>query len=215
MHKVNVENIPSQLRERSQWVCWRLEERNGKTTKVPINAATGGYASVDKPSTWHSFDDAVHAYGQRDLSGIGYVFDAGDPYVGIDLDKCRDPETGNIEKWAREIIATFDCYTEISPSGSGVHIIVRGKLGGKGRRKGHIETYCDARYFTVTGNILHGSPESIEERGEAIEWLADTFLNGQESSKFESVKPEPEAALTLAEIAPAPMAKRLPGFPFF
>jgi putative DNA primase/helicase len=70
------------------------------------------------------------------MHGIGYVFSAEDPYTGIDLDKCRDPETGTIEEWAQEIIISLRSYTEISPSGRGVHIIVRGKLPPEGRRKG-------------------------------------------------------------------------------
>jgi putative DNA primase/helicase len=41
-----VENIPEELTERPQWVCWRYEERGGKLTKVPYVPETGGRAST-------------------------------------------------------------------------------------------------------------------------------------------------------------------------
>ena len=60
-----------------------------------------------------------------------------DPYVGIDLDDCRNPETGEIAAWAQEIIDRFDSYTEVSPTGTGVRILIRtatGLLPGDERR---------------------------------------------------------------------------------
>ena len=86
------------------------------------------------------------------------------PYVGIDLDKCRDPETGKIEPWAEAIIRELDSYTELSPSGRGFHIWVRGTLPQGPRRAGRVEMYDNGRYFTVTGNHFEGTPKTIEER---------------------------------------------------
>ena len=62
------------------------------------------------------------------FDGIGFVFTPEDPYVGIDLDGARNPETGIIEPWASEIIAACASDTEISVSGTGVHIIIEGAL---------------------------------------------------------------------------------------
>jgi putative DNA primase/helicase len=97
--------------------------------------------------------------------GIGFVFSSGDPYVGIDLDKCRVPETGEIALWAQKIIdRVCEGYSEVSPSGTGVHIIVEGVVrdGGRSRRKvhldgkvvGEIEMYSSGRFFTITGEVL-------------------------------------------------------------
>ena len=163
----DADKIPLPLRESSQWVAWRLGTRNGKPTKEPIDPATGRLAAVNQPRTRGSFDAARSAVSRFRLSGVGYVFTAGDPYVGIDLDKCRDSESGVIEPWAQEIIDQLQSYTEVSQSGTGVHIIVRGALPPDvrgGRRCDRIECYSHSRYFIMTGAHLDGTPTTIEER---------------------------------------------------
>ena len=108
--------------------------------------------------------------------GVGFVFSTHDPYSGIDLDGCRDPETGEIEPWAEEWIRRCDSYTEVSPSGAGVHIIVRAKLPPGRRRRGGIEVYEEGRYFTVTGDRLRNTPTTVEERTDVLTRLhAETF----------------------------------------
>jgi primase-polymerase (primpol)-like protein len=83
------------------------------------------------------------------------VFSSGDPYTGIDLDDCRNLETGAIAPWARRIIDRVqEGYIETSPSGTGVHIIVEGIVRDGGMRKGPIEMYSRERFFTITGEVL-------------------------------------------------------------
>jgi archaellum biogenesis ATPase FlaH len=94
-----------------------------------------------------------------------------DPYTGIDLDHCRKPETGEIKPWARRIIAVLNSYTEVSPSETGVHIFVQGRLPGKGQKRDCIEMYDQARFFTVTGDHLPGTPTTVEDRQAGVEWL--------------------------------------------
>ena len=88
------------------------------------------------------------------MRGIGLVLVADDDLMVFDLDHCRDAETGVIEEWATGIIDTLNSYTEVSPSGTGIHIFVRGSLPGKRRRKGRVEVYESGRYMTVTGWTL-------------------------------------------------------------
>ena len=80
------------------------------------------------------------------------MFSSGDPFAGVDLDKCRDPQTGELEGWAKKIVRGLDGYAEASPSGTGVHVIVRAKA--PNRRRGRIEAYSSERFFTVTGVAL-------------------------------------------------------------
>lgn len=155
---ISVENIPAELIERPQWVCWRYEERGGKLTKIPQMPSTGYPASSNDLMTWTTFEEALTAYESsnrrpsRACDGIGFVFSSGDPFTGIDLDKCRDPESGEIEPWAQEILDRVPgAYVEASPSGRGMHIIVKGKVRDGGMRKGKIEMYSCGRFFTVTG----------------------------------------------------------------
>src|SRR5687767_4814976 len=121
-----VEAIPDELRNRKQWVCWRLTERNGKPDKPPFIPGTDSYASSNRPKTWRSFDVALASYRSGRYSGIGYVLCKADRRVGIDLDACRNPETGSLTTWADEIVERLRSYTEISPSGYGVKVICGG-----------------------------------------------------------------------------------------
>ena len=161
---VSVDSIPCELKGVPQWVCWQLETRDGKHTKVPINPLTLGYASCSDRQTWASFANAFECYERHGTSGIGFVFTSDDPYIGVDLDKCRDPETGAIEPWALTIIDALSSYTEISPSGCGVHVYLKGTLPAGKRRKGKIEMYETGRFFTLTGEHLTDTPATIEHR---------------------------------------------------
>jgi primase-polymerase (primpol)-like protein len=150
------ENIPEELRERPQWVTWRYEERDGKPTKVPYTPHTSFRASAVDSTTWRPFFEAHSAYARGRCDGIGFVFSDDDPYCGIDLDKCLDPETGDIAPWAFEILDRVgdDAYTEVSPSGTGIHIIIRASVRGGGMRRDKVEMYSRARYFAITGRPL-------------------------------------------------------------
>jgi putative DNA primase/helicase len=152
-----VENIPERLTERPQWLNWRLEERDGKMTKMPYTPGTLRRASSTDLMTWRTFAEAIAAYeaSETPYDGIGFCFCSADPFVGIDVDDCRDPETGAVEEWAGEIIDSVkEGYVEVSPSGTGIHIIVEGTVRGGGMRKGKLEMYGRDRFFTITGIVL-------------------------------------------------------------
>ncbi|MDA1196203.1 MAG: phage/plasmid primase, P4 family, partial [Planctomycetota bacterium] len=107
------------------------------------------------------------------------MFSGDDPYVGIDLDGCLDPETGQLAAWAARIVTLLDSYTEISPSGRGVHIFVCGVIPGPRRRVGPVEMYSSGRYFTVTGRRLPGTRAEIAERtAELATIYSETFGSG-------------------------------------
>ena len=151
------DKIPQELKDRPQWIAWVAEVRDGKPTKRPLGSSTD-------PETWSSFETVrVHAPGG---GGIGFVFSPDDPYVGIDLDHCLDQDGDVIETWAQEILDMFpDAYVETSPSGRGLHLIVRGSMppGIKGKRQGGVEVYGEARFFTMTGTEARG--EVVGEAG--------------------------------------------------
>jgi len=162
--------LPGELLDYKQWVVWRSAEVGGRKTKLPISPWSGKVASCDKPHTWSTFRHACYTRQKHRCDGIGFVFTEEDPFCGIDLDGCRDAD-GNIAPEASAIISRLDSYTELSPSGAGVHILVRANLPGKGRRSGKIEIYDSARYFTMTGNHLPGAPAEILERQMELDQL--------------------------------------------
>lgn len=162
-------NVPQCLRARANWVCWRVVEREGKPTKLPVCAASGAAASSTDRTTWATFEQALDAC-RRDsqLAGVGYVFSPDDPFAGIDLDDCIDPETGEAKDWAREILGQLNSYSETSPSGRGVKVIVRAVKSGDRCKTGYVggavEMYDRERFFTVTGARLVGYAADVEER---------------------------------------------------
>jgi putative DNA primase/helicase len=163
--------VPEELRERQQWVCWRYEQRDGTPlTKVP-HSPQGGPASVTDATTWASYEVAVRAFQERDHAGVGFVLSQDDPFTAIDLDVCRNPQTGELERWAQEIVGAFDSYAEVSPSGRGIHVFVRGELPPGGNKRGLIEMYSTSRFLTFSGNHIAGTPLTIEERGAKLAQL--------------------------------------------
>lgn len=142
-------NIPAELRELPQWVLHR--------GKVPYNPRTGRNAKAGDPSTWASFDDTMDALARGNWDGIGFEFATGGKLVGIDLDHVVNPDTGEVQPWALDIVQRMNSYTEYSPSGTGLHIFVRGEIPQPGRKKvidkntgQAVEMYKEGRYFTVT-----------------------------------------------------------------
>jgi putative DNA primase/helicase len=149
---VKAESIPRELNVRPQWVVWKAV--GDKPDKIPYSARTGRRASSTDLLTWSTFQEALKAYENCDFAGLGFVFSSADPYTGIDLDNCVDAD-GEIAGWALEIVRYFDSYTELSATGSGLHIIVRGEV--PNRRKGEVEVYSSKRFFTVTGHVVEVS----------------------------------------------------------
>ena len=149
---LRTETIPKELKARPQWVVWKAV--GDKPDKVPYSARTGRRASSTDLLTWATFQEALEAYENGEYAGIGFVFSSADPYTGIDIDNCVDGD-GEIALWALEIVHYFDSYTELSATGTGLHILVCGDV--PNRRKGNVEVYSSKRFFTVTGHVVEVS----------------------------------------------------------
>ena len=157
------ENIPEEMKNTPRWVLYSMfvNSYSKRTEKLP-KTVNGKMADITRPDTWSTYEQAYCVLSRSDgeYAGLGFVL--GDGIFGIDLDHVIDGE-GNIEPWAEEIVRRMDSYTEISPSGSGIHIFAKGKIPSRDRRNGSIEMYDDKRYFTVTGNCL-GEARPLAER---------------------------------------------------
>jgi primase-polymerase (primpol)-like protein len=180
MIKMNLNKaaIPKKLRKCKQWVAWQYgpPDKNGRKPKVPINPKTGKPAKTNDPNSWGSFKKAYRRYKEDDLDGIGFVFSKSDPFCGIDLDNCRNPETGEIENWALKVIRGVNSYTEVSPSCTGIKIFAEGKLPVPGRKSGNIEMYDNGKYFTVTGQCLDGFPRELKKKPQTIKKIYNEFF---------------------------------------
>ena len=154
-----------------RWVEWRPEAGD----KVPYIPGTGRKAKTNNPATWRAFSQCE---GER----LGWVFN-GDDLGGIDLDACRDPNNGELAPWAVEVIDRFKSYTEVSPSGIGIHIFAAGvppdfqfltlKMPGEliGKKQPQTEAFTSKGFLTVTGDKLPDAPNEITAAPEAWAWL--------------------------------------------
>ena len=180
------EAIPETLRKRDQWVCWREEERDGKPTKIPVTPGAGGFASSTESETWASFEAALEYTETEHADGVGFVFTDDDPIVGVDLDDCRDPETDDVDDAALDIIERLDSYTEVSPSGTGYHVLITGELPDGRNRRGSVELYDTARFFTVTGNHVDRTPTRVTRRQDALRAIHREYVDTERDTASES-----------------------------
>lgn len=170
------ENIPEELKNTKQWVCWQAVEdpKRKKIKKVPINPRTGQGAKSNDKKTWVSFQQAFEFYEANDhIAGIGFMFTP--PYFGVDIDDCVGNPEG--EALIKEFTETLNSYAEYSPSGKGIHIICKGTIPQGGNRKGNIEIYDKARYFTVTGNTLRKTSCLIKDSTDKIVPLFNKYIS--------------------------------------
>ena len=165
---------PNKMRALSNWVSWKLETRDGKTTKPLYIVGTNKHAKANDPSTWTTYEAATASVAVNGKQGIGFAFgDSG--IVGIDIDGCRNPETAQLAPWADTFLESLppNTYVEITPSGYGVRALVSGKLP-EGERVFHfdksigfgdkvqVELLGPGRYATVSLNPLYEEIGDIE-----------------------------------------------------
>jgi putative DNA primase/helicase len=194
------EHVPPQLRQSSQWICWQTKMRDGKQTKLPVEPGTGEFASTDDPSTWTSFREALEFAVESDaVEGVGFVFTEDDPFVGVDLDDCRDPESGHQDAWATDVIQSLDSYTEISPSGTGAHVLIEATIPGDHNRKDDIEIYETGRYFTVTGQPLTDWDGEIKPRQEELETVYEEYVARDDAVEMDTSWLEEDSDRNAAE----------------
>jgi putative DNA primase/helicase len=163
---VNRLNVPPELQAISNWVVWKYETRDGKETKVPYDARTGRRAKANDSATWTTFEIALSAadvLSGNDYDGVGFEL-GGTDLAGVDFDSAINTD-GGVDPYALAILASLgNPYTELSPSGNGLHAFVECEALPKGARKlskdhDGIEIYHGreaGRYLTVTGDKMGG-----------------------------------------------------------
>ncbi len=194
--------LPEELRKVRQWCI-------AGPDKAPYMATETGivHASATKPSTWRSFDEVASVACNLDGAGIGFVLTYEDQWTCIDLDvineatQKRKGQPVDASKWTTaeqvdrftKIVQAFDSYTEISASGYGLHIWVRGRVGA-GVKFGGVEVYSQERFMVCTGNVYMDKP--VEFRQALLEDLVDQMrtMQGRTEgrSKFDLVEIEEE-----------------------
>lgn len=194
--------VPEELKKLKRWVCFKIENRNGENTKIPVNSVFGTNASCSNDMTWSTFKMAVNGCAKYECDGLGFML--GNGIFGVDLDDSswKKYKKGEItiedyeaqkyifDNLKEEFVAGLNSYTEYSPSGKGIHIICYGKLPEGRRRKGNVEMYENGRFFTFTGDSINCVP--IQERTSEIIPLWEKYVDdGKEIKplkKFEEIE---------------------------
>lgn len=192
---MNNMSFPAELASLRQWICWRLEPdpKSGRDNKTPYNSANGHRASSTNPETWTTLESALSAKDKYMFTGLGFVFTAESGIVGIDIDHCIDKDTGELNDTAFDIVSHVPhTYIEISPSGTGLHIFLRGVMPGDGNKnsKTGVEMYAHSRYFTMTGKRYNDAADIIADDNGALAWIHEIYIKQkkQKASKKKSKK---------------------------
>jgi hypothetical protein len=171
---VKISTIPHDLRAIPRWVNWRYVKRKKPDggfvwAKLPVTP-DGKAASSTNPATWSTFDEVFDSWIVGDgFDGLGLVL--GDDVQGIDIDDCRDPDTGELSDFGRRVLEGVAGYAEVSPSGTGIKIFTRSNLDtSRTKKEVGLELYRDGRYFTVTGHQLNGH-EALPNEVQDLSWL--------------------------------------------
>jgi hypothetical protein len=197
-----------------RWVVWRWIERTpGAKPDKPLFRARDPrrYANTQDPASWAIFDAAARCVGDRLADGLGYVLRDDARLIALDLDNCRDAESGEIAPWAAELVETCDTYTEVTPSGRGLRIIgLNETLLAPIHRQvampdgGRVEIYhrCP-RYITVSGRRLPEAPDRLRAICDTTVELLRASSPGGADPDAPAPEPNPDAAGSPEDIAAA------------
>lgn len=148
-----IKNIPCELKERSQWLWFKVYHNkdkygNIKTVKIPISPITFESNEWNKKENWADFATALKDLEKSGCDGLSFILSECDPFVCIDLDDVEETVLKMFQVDFR------DTYKEISHSGKGVHIFVRGKIEKNFNNQiEKVEMYQENRCIATTGNI--------------------------------------------------------------
>ena len=177
----NPDRIPDPLKAIPQWFCWRYGHDGKRVTKPPIDAKTGKAGKSNDPATWSTFDVALARFHQDSkIAGVGLALTPDLGLTAIDADHVIDPETGDVDPKAAELLEWFcETYAEISPSGTGYRLFCIGKPQRSGHSDPHwLELYDGGgpRYMTVTGNAVDGHPAALASMQDELDRLHTLYM---------------------------------------
>lgn len=187
--------------EEKRWVGWKLEKRDGKDTKIPYSYK-GGLASSTDENTWGTYNEV-----KAKFENVGIVFTADRQLLGIDIDKCLDPNNkrkiiGERKEAIQELIKTANTYTEFSPSQTGLHLFLELEepLELTSNRKNNYEVYTVGRYFTFTGDIA-GKEKEVRKvsKEEALKVLSVIGYPFKKEVEEVVIKPKAKIEVSLTD----------------
>lgn len=184
IRNINPESIPLELKNRNQWLLFKVKLVGEKLKKYPFTVQNN-MDSWNLAENQSSFEIAYRTFtNNSNYAGIGFAVTENDPYTCIDFDRVYNPTSEEWNQQALEEIKKLNSYTEFSPTRTGVHVFVIGKMKKAGRKKNQPdgtgrEMYSSLRYMTVTGNHMPGTPLEINEAQETIDEFYEKWFPEQ------------------------------------
>ena len=175
--RFNPDGVPRRLTAMPIWLPWKPVKDSDRTRKVPIDYRTGRPTNHKNPHARLPFGKALEVLNEGHAIGLGISLtpDSNPSLTAVDIDNCVIGSNSDLTPLARAVIARLDSYTELSPSGTGIHIFAIGMKPPGACRRGAIEMYSN-QFMTVTGHMLPGLPTDVEERATAIQQLHSELL---------------------------------------
>ena len=158
-----------------QWACWtHIDGR-----KIPMNPATGRAAKSNDPDTWATAAEAWAAKKRYRWGGLNFALTLPSGIVGVDLDDCFEERNGQrrLKDYARQVVQMLNTYTELSPSGNGLHLFAQGQIPHNIKRDTDgFEMYAERHFMSVTGKEYgRGAEDDCGVSGE-IELRQDELM---------------------------------------
>lgn len=212
VYPVDLEDVP-------RWLTWKPADDGRKIPRAPYANPDwpDKYVSAQDPEVWTDFETADRWADHLQAHGVAFNIPdrdeyPEDPYVLIDYDDARDPETGAVHPVVREHLSRAGSYADVSTSGTGVHIFVRGHLpdgvkaidaplpAAEGFPDAEIEVYDSGRYSAMTGDHLAGTPRETTDCQAFLEELADEYATVAEGTPDELTREPEKSAEEIADV---------------
>lgn len=200
------DNIPPDLAARQQWLLWKFESKEGqaKPGKIPYyvmgGRRTGGQGDDRDRQRLATLAVVRRAFERGGWSGIGFAFLPDDGLIGIDIDGAIDPESGAMSERCAAIIKACATFTEYSPSGRGVHLILQGSTETNKCNDIGLEVFCGRQFFTFTANRVPDTPASVMPADDGVLRRLHATINEAKEAARNKARPAPKPA-------PAPAAQ--------
>lgn len=206
-----LDEVPDELKRLNRWIPWQQEPQSDpekKPRKRPMDYRTGYYGSYTDVSIYLPFEEARKYMEQHDWDGLMFILSPDLPYAGLDFDECIDERGRFYSQRLENTLIGIDSYAEISPSGVGVKMLVKGKVRDLHRhqteyqpsdsdRMQSVEVY-DNKPWTFTGLRLALTPGTINERSAVLNELYIKVFGERPVRKLQNDEEFP-ADITLTE----------------
>ena len=189
--------VPDELAEQEIFICQVKKapwSPNGEYTINPTNR-----------KECVTYQKAASAAKQYYYDGVSIVLSEDDLLCCVDIDHCI--EDGNVNPLAWNIVKKINSFTEVSISGTGLHIFlyssnhldwVKKKADALGKGI-HLETYFYKRHLCFSGHSIEGF-EHLRRADKELEEIYNTYMAPTYKKSDDGVISDPPPPMSAEEV---------------